>query len=62
MVCFGLVELFFRLLSSICILPLQWRKAGNLKITEVRTRVVEWQGDEGSLPAVPCKATWLGCR
>ena len=62
MVSSGLVEVFFRLLSSIRILLFQWRKAGNLKITEVRRRVVEWHGDEGSLPAVPFKATRLGCR
>jgi hypothetical protein len=54
--------LFFRLLSSICILLFKWRKAGYLKITGVRTRVVEWRGDEGSLPAVRFKATRPGCR
>jgi hypothetical protein len=62
MVSSGLVELFFRLLPSICILPFQLTKARNLKITEVSTRVVEWHDDEGLLPAVPFKATWLGRR
>ena len=62
MVSSGLAELFFRLLSSICILLFKWRKAGYLKITGVRTRVVEWRGDEGSLPAVRFKATRPGCR
>jgi len=55
MVSSGLVELFFRLLLSIRILLFKWRKVGNMKITEVRTRVVEWRG--GTVPPQPHTCT-----
>ena len=55
MVASGLVELFFRLLFSIRILLFKWRKVGNMKITEVRTRVVEWRGE--TVPPQPHTCT-----
>jgi len=55
MVSSGLVELFFRSLFSIRILLFQWRKVGNMKITEVRTRVAEWRGE--TVPPQPHTCT-----
>jgi hypothetical protein len=51
----SLVEVFFRLLSSIRILLFEWRKMGNMKISEVRTRVVEWRGE--TVPPQPHTCT-----